>query len=435
MGSYYTKGSLQDSTSVMMELLYKISPLQRMINSKGLDESCNILQEYYKDLVIHEYPCGSHAEDWEVPPAWEANFGELRDSKGNLLSSFEEHPLFVASYSEDVDGYFYKDEIEKHLRVNERLPHAYSLEHKNAFNYKLNTWGISLPYNLWQSMDENEKYHIKIQTEKNHDSTMKVIEWVLPGESSEIINIQAHIDELCNDDLSGCVVALEVMKHLSKIENRKYTYQMLLFPEMVGAFFYTYNNQDILKQTIGVLNLETLGDGEKFCLKKALHPGSLVEKALYQSFVCLDMPLHLVDFFIGWGNDERVYAFPTINIDGVSIQKFPYEAYHSSDDTPENISTDDLATGLSLSLKFCKILEENYIPKFTTLNPPWLTKHDLYFDRESDNENFHKYNNDLLFNINGKNSILDLCEITGISFDNICYYLDQFIEKKFIEKL
>jgi aminopeptidase-like protein len=433
MSKFYTQESIEHSAKTMMELLYKISPLQRMINSSGLDESYIILQKHYPNMVIHEYESKREAEDWEVPLAWEATFGELRDSKSNLLASFAQDPLFVAAYSEDVDGYFTKQQIKEHVRVNKHLPEVFSLEHKNAYNYQLKTWGISLPYNLFDSMSDHEKYHIVIKT-KTYENSMKVAEIMLKGESDKIVNIQAHIDELCNDDLSGCVVALELISHLAKIKDRKYTYQVLLFPEMIGAFFYTFNNQHILKNTIGVLNLETVGDGDTFCLKSSLKQDTYMDYILKESFLDLDVPFNYLDFFEGFGNDERVYSFGTIGIDGVSIQKYPYKYYHTSEDIPQNINIEDLKTSLSLSIKFCELLEKDYIPEFTTLNPPWLTKHGLYFDRESDPENFHKYNNELLFNIDGKNSVIDLCKMTGIRFGNIYNYLEKFIDRGFIKK-
>ena len=79
---------------------------------------------------------------------------------------------------------------------------------------------------------------------------MKVAEIFLQGETNQTICICAHIDELCNDDLSGCVVAIELIKFLSEIKNRKYSYQVILSPELIGTIFFAGNNMKKINYNI-----------------------------------------------------------------------------------------------------------------------------------------------------------------------------------------
>ncbi len=243
----------------MMKLLTRMSPLQRMVNSNGLDEAFKILQEDWPQVIIHEYEVGDTADDWEVPEAWEVVKGLMTDKKGKIVASTDENKLFVAPYSEPVDGWFSKKEISKHLRTRPDNPDAFSLEHRNAYDYQLNDWGITLPHNRWERLPD-EEYHLKIEIKKSKTS-MKVAEYFLPGRRPEIICFCAHIDELCNDDLSGCVVGVELIHKLSKMKDREYSYQVILSPEMIGTIFYVYRNQEKIKNTLGMLNMETMGAG------------------------------------------------------------------------------------------------------------------------------------------------------------------------------
>lgn len=417
----------------MVSLIEELFPLQRMIVSTGLDKTFEILKREIPNLVVHEYPTGSIAEDWEVPEGWEVQYGEMRDQSNNIIASTDENILFVAAYSEPIEGWFTKEEIKKHLRTRKDQPNAFGLEHRNAYNYKLIDWGISLPYERWINLSEDQKYYIKIVIKKNK-SSMKVGEWFLKGNSDEVICINAHIDELCNDDLSGCVLAIEIMRHIAQIQNRKYSYQMLLFPETIGAIFYIVNNQKIVRKTVGVLNLEAVGAGDKWCLKKALQKESLIEKALKQAILSCNIKHSELEFFEGYGNDERLYAYPTLKIPGVALQRYPFSEYHTSNDCPQIIENQYLEESLKICMYCVSILEKNYIPQYRYIMPPWLTKHDLYIEPNVDYEKYNKLVNKLMYSIDGKIDLLKLSEITELEFFEVYDYLEKFVEQGFIFK-
>ena len=105
---------MKSSTKNMMELLRRLSPLQRMLVSPGLDKTFEILKKEIPGLKVHSYPTGMQCEDWEVPSAWEVEYGAMKDEKGRIIASAGEDMLFVAAYSQPVDGWFTKKEIEKH---------------------------------------------------------------------------------------------------------------------------------------------------------------------------------------------------------------------------------------------------------------------------------------------------------------------------------
>ena len=49
-----------------LEKLFKeITPLQRMINSDGLDETFKLLKKNIPELVIHQFKSGQKVEDWD----------------------------------------------------------------------------------------------------------------------------------------------------------------------------------------------------------------------------------------------------------------------------------------------------------------------------------------------------------------------------------
>ena len=55
----------------MRTLLEEINPLQRMLNSPGLDKTFEIFKREFPDAIIYEYPAGMEREDWIVPRSWQ----------------------------------------------------------------------------------------------------------------------------------------------------------------------------------------------------------------------------------------------------------------------------------------------------------------------------------------------------------------------------
>ncbi len=418
--------------SKMVALIHDISPLQRMINSDGLDEAFEIIRNELPDVVIHEYHAGTACEDWIVPKNWQVVEGFMQNKTGEIIASIRESKLFVAPYSEPVDGWFTKTEIERHLRTRPDRPDAFAFEHRNAYNYQLVDWGITMPHNRWLALPESE-YHVKIDVELKSGS-MKVAELFLEGRRPETICICAHIDELCNDDLSGCALGIELMHHIASLPNRQYCYQLLLVPEMFGSLFFAYNNPEKLKRTICMLNLEAVGAGENLCIKRALEENTRPERALFRAAQEEESAFQKLGFFEGYENDERVYGWPTLGITGIALQRYPFAEYHTSDDTPDIINPKYMLEALMIAERFVDIMEKDYVPVYKNRLQPWLTRRGVYFDSKDDPQRFQKFNNMVLFGINGQRSILDLADRAGLGVKDVSSYLCQLFKADLIEK-
>lgn len=423
----------RDRAEAVLDLIRELFPIKGLMVSPDLDRAMARLAEELPGLVIHEYPSGLECEDWIVPQSWEAKAARLTDEQGRVLASLDEHFLFVAPYSEPVDGWFTKEEIAAHSRTRPDVPDAYLLEHRNAYNYSLVDWGITLPYRVWEQLSDDARYRVEIEVETK-PGVMRVGEYFLPGRRPEVICLNGHIDELCNDDLSGTILGLEVMRGLIERPEREFSYQLLLAPEMMGTLFYVLNNRERVAKTVGMLNLEAVGAGESWALKRAFKDGEVFEESLRAAFARLGYGYEELDFFDGYGNDERVIAWPTIGIPGIGLQRHPFAEYHTSKDTPELLSLDLLTEAIEICDAFIDVMERNYVPAYVNFAQPWLTRHGLYFDAVEDRENFRKFNNLVLFNLDGEKSVLELARLSGLDFDTVWRFLEAFVEKRLVRK-
>src|SRR3974390_1323743 len=124
---------------------------------------------------------------------------------------------------------------------------------------------------------------------------------------------------MCNEGYESAVMALDLIRQLSRCEQLEFTYQVLLVPELIGAIFYVLNNRERVAKTAAMLNLETIACGEKWIHKSSLNGNSFADLALHLAFQETGIPYDPVGFFGGYGNDERVYGWPPIGIPGVAI--------------------------------------------------------------------------------------------------------------------
>ena len=105
-----------------------------------------------------------------------------------------------------------------------------------------------------------------------------------------------------------------------------------------------------------------------------------------------------------------------------------------SSDVPDLIQDELMLEALAISERFIDIIEQDYIPEYINKLPPWLTRRGLYFDSKLDSGNHEKYNNNLLYNIDGKHSVLELAEKYELNFANVKNYLEKLLESGVITK-
>jgi aminopeptidase-like protein len=177
-----------------------------------------------------------------------------------------------------------------------------------------------------------------------------------------------------------------------------------------------------------------VGAGSEWCVKKPLQLETRLECIMRLAMKTRGLPYRELGFFEGFGNDERVYAWPQFDIPGVALQRYPFAEYHTSDDTPDIIQSQYLLQAVEIAESFVQILESDYIPKYPHQLPPWLTRHGLYYDSIDNPEQFQKFNSFLLYRINGKFSLVDLAADLNLNYHEVLSYLNRFVELGFVRK-
>ena len=63
-----------------------------------------------------------------------------------------------------------------------------------------------------------------------------------------------------------------------------------------------------------MINLEQVGAGKNWVLKKSLNEDSLMDRALISSFETTRVKYKIQKFFQGYMNDEKIYSWPKLSI-------------------------------------------------------------------------------------------------------------------------
>ena len=434
----------------MKQLISRLSPLRLAPNSAGLDECVRILQEELP-FKIYEFKDESEVNGWIVPKKWEVLEAKIRDINGSIIYDGMGHNLAVIGYSQSFVGRIKATELKKHLFYTEAFEDALVYHCDLYYKPFRKEWGFSVPKQVYDSITEGE-YDVELRT-SFEEGTMKVVEYVLEGESSYSIVLNAHNchASCCNDDLSGVAVGVEAMRRLSKLAQRCFTYRLIIAPEHYGSIFYLsrLDDEEVSNIKWGIF-LEMLGNDNKLALQRSFIGTSLMDRALTNALQWVAGDWWTAPFRKIVGNDETCWEAAGYEIPFPSLSrsdgKSHFPEYHTSYDCPELINEARLEEAVRVILEAVYILENDSIMKrkFKGLVALSHPRYDLYKpfadpsepDRRTISQMQIKWNH-LMDCIpryfDGETRILEIAERHETSFRNIFEYIKEFEKKGLVE--
>ena len=398
-------GLLQETrfldTQNLIDTLWR---LPRDIISAGYDTALNLIAQQFSpnpqspipNLTIHEYPSGTEAFTWVVPEAWHCQEAYLETLDGRRLFSYADHPLHVVSYSLPFEGVVSRAELLAHLHPHPLLPHATPFK----FKYYERDWGLCCSQDLKNSLTD-DAYRVVIRSKFSY-GTLKVGEVVAQGRSPHSFVLCAHLchPHQVNDDLTGVVVGINVMRELLRRNNLNYTYRLLILPETIGSVAWlqeraksqelrTKNQESSAPSLFGGLFLEMLGTDLPHSLQLSLQGDTPLDKLMMNVVQAHDTASWVGAFNTVIGNDERQFNAPGIRVPMLSLSRvhqpnhphYPYLQYHSTDDTPAIVSAERLDASAALVLKIIDGIESSPIPHPPSPTPTPNYKGEVFLSR------------------------------------------------------
>lgn len=408
----------------------RLWPICRSITGDGLRESLSILGEIIP-LEIIEYPSGTKAFDWEVPREWNIREAYIETPDGKRVADFSENNLHVINYSIPVDKEVDYAELQDHVRTLPDQPDAIPY----VTSYYSEKWGFCLSQNVFDSLTQEGKYRVKIDSTLEPGS-MSVGHCVLKGETEEEVLISTYVchPSMANNELSGPLAAAFLYKKLAALSKRKYTYRFVFAPETIGVIAYLSQFGETMKENMRAGFVATCcGDAGPFTYKRSKDPNNLADRAAEHLLRTASLPHSVINFAVG-GSDERQYCSPGFNMPVGSLMRTMYQRYpeyHTSLDNKEFISFDALGETIETYFDICRILEINslYFNKVQHCEPQ-LGKRGLYPDSLNPDDARTELHNllHLLSYADGKMDLIEIADRRGVCALNFAKAISECTE-------
>jgi aminopeptidase-like protein len=409
------KSTASDAGADMHQWATDLFPICRSLTGDGVRSTLGYLQQLLPSLKTFEIPSGTRAFDWEVPKEWVIRDAYIADIDGNRLVDFNTNNLHVVGYSTPVDAVLSSAELDEHLHSLPELPHAIPY----VTSYYRETWGFCLTHDQRTHLGDGP-FRVLIDSEHKVGS-LTYGELVIPGNTSDEILLSTYVchPSMANNELSGPVVTTALARWILGLEDRHYTYRIVMVPETIGSIVYLSLHLRHLQEHLKAgWVLTCIGDDRAYSYLPSPSGATFADRVSKKVMSKLD---HRFDeySFLDRGSDERQYCSPGVDLPVVSLMRSKYGTYpeyHTSLDDLSLVIPSGLQGGLNMMKAIIDELEG--IPRWrsTVLGEPQMGKRDLYPTTSTSTSGHEVYDmmNVLAF-CDGTHDTKELASICGIS--------------------
>lgn len=401
----------------MEEMIEALWHLPRDIVSDGYDAALEALASQLP-MTIHRIPSGTACWDWIVPEKWTCHEAFIETVDGHRVLTYADNPLHVVSYSLPFEGEVSREELLRHLHVHPRLDDAIPF----VFKYYDREWGLCCSRKQRDQL-QDERYRVCIRTSFSFGS-LKIGEVVVPGESDESVVLCAHLchPAMVNDDLTGVVVGMDVMRSLLAAPRGRRTVRFLILPETIGSLAYLSTHPAERASMVAGMFLEMLGRDAPHALQHSFEGRSALDQCASDVLLSRDAGAWTTPFRTLAGNDERQFNAPGVRIPMLSLTRqlppgdpnFPYREYHSSADTPALVPSRRLEESRDVVLAILNAFDAVTLPALRVPGEVCCSRHGLFIDPQLDPEGSRALF-DVLFQLDGTRTMAQIahaCHIT-----------------------
>lgn len=427
---------------MLKDLVSKLWPLHRTLASDGTDEALRIIGEECGPAIeytIETYAPGKQVWTWRVPARYVVHEAYLETEEGERVVDFSDNALHLVSYSLPIDRILSWEELEPHLYYSKR-PHAIPW----VFKYYNRSWGFCLSKEQFDELPRHKRYRAVIRSEFITDPAQGFrvgVATIHPqgGKSPEAgeILICSHIchPHQANDDIAGVVTAIEVARRLAEhpLPPGSMSVRFLFCPETIGSVCYLSHHEELIPSFKGGIFCEMTGNLNSIVLQRSRQDTHLMDR-IARYVLQRRLPTFREGPFLEViANDEKVINAPGVDIPCISISRWPYPEYHTSDDNPDIIHEEMLLEAADVVEEIVRICASNYIPRRMFRGPVFLSGHGLWVDAR-ENKPLHLASRKIaLFMFDNKRSVFDIADELNLEYWDLWEYMGQFQTKGLVQ--
>lgn len=412
----------------LKNILAEIYPLHRTLSSEGTDKALSIIGKHVP-VQIEEYPALSKAWTWTIPERYIVHEAYI-ELDGECIVDFKDNSLHLVSYSQPIDKVIGWDELEPHLHYSVSRPDAIPWMYK----YYERDWGFCLSKSQFDTLPRDGQYHVVIRSEFDAAQGLRVGTAFIDNGAQEEMLIASHIchPNQANDDASGVVTALELINRLveSPLPKGSMNIRFLFCPETIGAIAYLANRD--YSNVKGGMFLEMTGNDNLLAWHRTRAGCTVLDRISENVIVTTKRINHREREFASTpANDERVIDGPGVNIPCISLNRWPYPEYHTSDDNLDIICEDELQGAADVAEQIIRIFASNYYPKRTFTGPLFMSGNGLWVDWRTDWD-LNRAIEKITYLLDGELSVFDIAQEVGLDYWTVREWLEKLRAKGLI---
>lgn len=422
----------------------KIFPYTRSITGEGFRHTLRDIEEDIREhgvqqkLIITEVPSGTKVFDWTVPKEWIIEAAYIEDENGNHVIDMKKNNLHVMGYSIPVDKWVDLKELKKHIFTQPDQPSVIPY----VTSYYSERYGFCMSQEQLDSLKPGQ-YHMYINS-RLFDGSLSYAQIVIPGETEQEIFFSTYCchPSMANNECSGPALSVELIKYVSSLQQRRYTYRFIFIPETIGSITYLSQCDHLRrmqKTMIAGFVLSCVGDNRDYSIVESRYSNTLADKVLKNVLKFHSNGKYSTYSFLERGSDERQYNAPGIDLPVVGFCRSKYVSYpeyHTSADDLGLISPSGFQGSYDVMTQVIQALENNYRYRIDVLGEPQLGKRGLYSTISQKGRQVNmKAMMDFIAYADGKNDIIDISNIINVPISTLINIADELKKKGLLDKV
>lgn len=415
----------------LLSILAEFLPLHRTLASEGQDRTLEIIGSHMPETsgyAVESYAPLTPVWTWKVPERYVIHEAYLEVVGGERVADFHINPLHLVSYSLPVDRVLGFEELKPHLHFNEKRPQAIPW----VFKYYERDWGFCLSHEAYERLPRDGQFRAVIRSEfqTGPEAGFKVATAVVhpeggPNPEAGEVLIQAHTCHpmQANDDASGVVSAIHLAHRLTRdpLPPGSMSVRFWFGPETIGTIAWLANNEALIPRTRAGLFLEMTGNRGPLAWHHSRQRDHLLDRITAHTLPEAEAR----EFAAAPANDERVLNGPGVNIPAISLNRWPYDEYHTSDDNLDIMDEDMLAGAAAAAEEIVRVFASNYIPVRTFRGPVFLSGSGLWVDWR-ENWALNRAIEKIMNSFEGGLSVFDIARQVELDYPTVREYVEKF---------